>query len=141
MNVHFIAIGGSAMHNLAIALSRKGFNVSGSDDEIFEPSLSRFEKQGILPEKIEWDADEKEKTGYSETKSISVSLWDSDQKNTLRIDLWAKDMPLDEMKRFYIDCLGGIGQTLLNATGDQFMSEEINGLCDKLVEHVKKEAE
>ena len=94
-----------------------------------------------IPEKIEWDADEKEKTGYSETKSISVSLWDSEQKNTLRIDLWAKDMPLDEMKRFYIDCLGGIGQTLLNATGDQFMSEEINGLCDKLVEHVKKEAE
>ena len=94
-----------------------------------------------IPEKIECDADEKEKTGYSETKSISVSLWDSEQKNTLRIDLWAKDMPLDEMKRFYIDCLGGIGQTLLNATGDQFMSEEINGLCDKLVEHVKKEAE
>jgi UDP-N-acetylmuramate: L-alanyl-gamma-D-glutamyl-meso-diaminopimelate ligase len=55
MNVHFIAIGGSAMHNLAIALSRKGFNVSGSDDEIFEPSLSRLEKQGILPDKIKWD--------------------------------------------------------------------------------------
>ena len=83
-----------------------------------------------IPEKIEWDADEKEKSGYSETKSISVSLWDSEQ-----------DMPLDEMKRFYIDCLGGIGQTLLNATGDQFMSEEINRLCDKLVAHVKKEAE
>ena len=57
MNVHFIAIGGSAMHNLAIALSRKGFIVSGSDDEIFEPSLSRLEKQGILPEKIEWNTE------------------------------------------------------------------------------------
>ena len=57
-----------------------------------------------IPEKLEWDADEKEKRGYSETKSISVSLWDSEQKNTLRIDLWTKDMPLDEMKRFYIDC-------------------------------------
>ncbi len=45
------------MHNLAIALSRKGFNVSGSDDEIFEPSLSRLEKQGILPEKIEWNTE------------------------------------------------------------------------------------
>ena len=93
-----------------------------------------------IPEKIAWDADEKEKRGYSETKSISVSLWDSEQKNTLRIDLWTKDMPLDEMKRFYIDCLGGIGQTLLNATGDQHMSNEINGLCDRLVAHVKKEA-
>jgi UDP-N-acetylmuramate: L-alanyl-gamma-D-glutamyl-meso-diaminopimelate ligase len=56
MNVHFIAIGGSAMHNLAIALSRKGYIVSGSDDEIFEPSRTRLEKEGILPESIGWDA-------------------------------------------------------------------------------------
>lgn len=56
MNVHFIAIGGSAMHNLAIALSRKGANVTGSDDEIFEPSRTRLEKQGILPAYIGWDA-------------------------------------------------------------------------------------
>lgn len=55
MKVHFIAIGGSAMHNLAIALSRKGAEVTGSDDEIFEPSRSRLEKQGILPATIGWD--------------------------------------------------------------------------------------
>ncbi|MFN6015263.1 MAG: UDP-N-acetylmuramate--L-alanine ligase [Flavobacteriales bacterium] len=55
MKVHFIAIGGSAMHNLAIALSRKGVLVTGSDDEIFEPSRSRLEKQGILPSTIGWD--------------------------------------------------------------------------------------
>ena len=57
MRVHFIAIGGSAMHNLAIALSRKGYEVTGSDDEIFEPSKARLEKQGILPKKIGWDTD------------------------------------------------------------------------------------
>ncbi len=56
MKVHFIAIGGSAMHNLAIALSRKGVEVTGSDDEIFEPSKSRLEKQGILPEFVGWNA-------------------------------------------------------------------------------------
>jgi UDP-N-acetylmuramate: L-alanyl-gamma-D-glutamyl-meso-diaminopimelate ligase len=55
MNVHFIAIGGSAMHNLAIALSRKGVNVTGSDDEIFEPSRTRLEKQGILPTNLGWN--------------------------------------------------------------------------------------
>lgn len=54
MNVHFIAIGGSAMHNLAIALHKKGFTVSGSDDEILEPSKSRLAKHGILPENIGW---------------------------------------------------------------------------------------
>ncbi len=55
MNVHFIAIGGSAMHNLAIALNRKGIHVSGSDDEIFEPSRTRLDNEGILPAKIGWD--------------------------------------------------------------------------------------
>lgn len=54
MNVHFIAIGGSAMHNLAMALHKKGFRVSGSDDEIFEPSRSRLEKYDILPEAWGW---------------------------------------------------------------------------------------
>lgn len=52
--VHFIAIGGSAMHNLAIALHRKGYEVTGSDDEIFEPSRTRLEREGILPEELGW---------------------------------------------------------------------------------------
>lgn len=55
MRVHFIAIGGSAMHNLAIALHKKGYKISGSDDEIFEPSKSRLAKYGLLPDKIGWD--------------------------------------------------------------------------------------
>jgi UDP-N-acetylmuramate: L-alanyl-gamma-D-glutamyl-meso-diaminopimelate ligase len=55
MRVHFIAIGGSAMHNLAIALHLKGFNVSGSDDEIFEPSKSRLDKHGLLPKQEGWN--------------------------------------------------------------------------------------
>jgi UDP-N-acetylmuramate: L-alanyl-gamma-D-glutamyl-meso-diaminopimelate ligase len=54
MRVHFIAIGGSAMHNLAIALHKKGFKVTGSDDVMFEPSVSRLEKYGILPQKDGW---------------------------------------------------------------------------------------
>jgi UDP-N-acetylmuramate: L-alanyl-gamma-D-glutamyl-meso-diaminopimelate ligase len=55
MQVHFIAIGGSAMHNLAIALHLKGYNISGSDDEIFEPSKTRLKNYGILPETIGWN--------------------------------------------------------------------------------------
>jgi UDP-N-acetylmuramate: L-alanyl-gamma-D-glutamyl-meso-diaminopimelate ligase len=55
MNVHLIAIGGSAMHNMAIAMHKKGFNVTGSDDEIFEPSKSRLAKLGLLPTKEGWD--------------------------------------------------------------------------------------
>ncbi len=57
MRVHFIAIGGAAMHNLAIALHLKGYEISGSDDVIFEPSKSRLEKYGLLPAKMGWDVD------------------------------------------------------------------------------------
>jgi len=54
MNIHFIAIGGSAMHNLAIALKQKGYTITGSDDEIFEPSRSRLEREGLLPDREGW---------------------------------------------------------------------------------------
>ena len=54
MNVHFIAIGGAAMHNLAIALHNKGYKITGSDDTIFDPSKSRLEAKGLLPETFGW---------------------------------------------------------------------------------------
>ena len=54
MNIHFIAIGGAAMHNLAIALHKKGYRITGSDDEIFEPSHGRLQKLGLLPENEGW---------------------------------------------------------------------------------------
>ena len=54
MNIHFIAIGGSAMHNLAIALHNKGYLVTGSDDTIHDPSKSRLEKKGLLPKEFGW---------------------------------------------------------------------------------------
>ncbi len=57
MKVHFIAIGGSAMHNLALALQSKGAEVSGSDDMIFEPSKSRLKNKGLLPEALGWFPD------------------------------------------------------------------------------------
>jgi UDP-N-acetylmuramate: L-alanyl-gamma-D-glutamyl-meso-diaminopimelate ligase len=55
MRIHFIAVGGSAMHNLAITLHRNGHQISGSDDSIYEPSRSRLEKEGLLPQSLGWD--------------------------------------------------------------------------------------
>jgi UDP-N-acetylmuramate: L-alanyl-gamma-D-glutamyl-meso-diaminopimelate ligase len=54
MRVHFIAVGGAVMHNIAIALHRKGYLVTGSDDEIFEPSLSRLASYSLLPKEYGW---------------------------------------------------------------------------------------
>ena len=54
MNIHFIAIGGSAMHNLALALQQKGYQITGSDDTIYEPSKSRLAAKGLLPQAFGW---------------------------------------------------------------------------------------
>ncbi len=92
-----------------------------------------------VPDKIMWDASDKPDAAPTETKSISISLWDQQQKNTLRIDLWTKDMPVEEMKRFYIDCLGGLGQSILTATADEFMANETHALCERLVNHLREQ--
>ncbi|HEY8389284.1 MAG TPA: Mur ligase family protein, partial [Parasegetibacter sp.] len=55
MKIHFISIGGSVMHQLAIALKQKGYQITGTDDEIFEPSRSNLQKAGLLPATIGWD--------------------------------------------------------------------------------------
>lgn len=94
--------------------------------------------QNNIPDKILWEATDKPEPGLSETKAISIALWDHTQKNTLRIDLWAKDMPVDDMRRFYIDCIGGLAQSALTATGDEYMAHEINVLCERLVKHLKQ---
>jgi len=55
MKVHFISIGGSVMHQLAIALKRKGYQVTGTDDEIFEPSRTNLAQEGLLPAEMGWN--------------------------------------------------------------------------------------
>ena len=57
MRIHFIAIGGAAMHNLAMALHQKGYEVTGSDDTIFDPSKSRLKSLGLLPDSFGWYPD------------------------------------------------------------------------------------
>ena len=95
--------------------------------------------QNNIPEKIYWEATDKPDPGLSETKSLSVAIWDHTQKNTLRIDLWTKDMPVEDMKRFHVECLGGIAQSILTSTQDEFMSNEVNALCERLVNYLKKQ--
>ena len=57
MKVHFISIGGSVMHQLAIALQGKGYQVTGTDDEIFEPALTHLRDKGLLPSTFGWQPD------------------------------------------------------------------------------------
>jgi gliding motility-associated protein GldC len=92
-----------------------------------------------IPEKILWHAEDMNPEKPETTHAVAISIWDQKQKNTLRIDLWTKEMTIDEMKWFIIESMGGFAQTLLNATGDHYMSQEISQLCEKLADHVKNE--
>ena len=92
-----------------------------------------------LPKNIKWDATDKDGDGMESTKSLSLNIWDNLNHSTLRIDLWTDDMSVVEMKRFYIDIIGGMAQTVLTSTGDEYMSEEMKELCDRLVKHVNEE--
>ena len=92
-----------------------------------------------VPEKIWWQATDGSPE-LTETKTVSINLWDQEKQNTLRIDLWAKDLRIDEMKKFYVDILGGMSQSILTATGDTFISNKLKKLCDELVIHIEKES-
>ena len=92
-----------------------------------------------VPENITWEATDKPSDGPEETNAILISLWDKEQKNTMRIDLWSKKMTVDEMKMFYIDSIGGMAESLKGATGDLKMADEMQQLCHKLVKMVNEE--
>jgi gliding motility-associated protein GldC len=91
-----------------------------------------------VPKTINWSAtDNPQGNEAKETKAVSIALWDHKEKQSLRIDLWAKDMPVDEMKKFYIECLAGLGDSIKRSTDDDEMAHQIHELCEKLVEQVK----
>lgn len=91
-----------------------------------------------IPENISWNATDKPGDDDN-TNAISVAVWDDNEKNTMRLDLWTKDMQMHEMKKFYIDALAGMAQSILNATGDEQMAKEMNELCDALGKRLEEE--
>ncbi|MCC6370062.1 MAG: gliding motility protein GldC [Bacteroidia bacterium] len=83
-----------------------------------------------LPKHIEWEApDSGEK---SECKSLMVALWDAKENNTLRIDLWTKDMMVDEMKKFYHQNVVTLTDTYVRATGDEATAAKVKKLFSEI---------
>jgi gliding motility-associated protein GldC len=86
-----------------------------------------------VPEKLSWTA----KDGgvdAEEAKAIMLSVWDSKVKETLRIDLWTKDMPVDEMKQFFHQTLVAMSDTFMRATNDEKMAGTMKDFCDYFAE-------
>jgi gliding motility-associated protein GldC len=92
-----------------------------------------------VPEKIFWEATDNPSGKTEETKAIALSIWDPYQRNTMRIDLWSKDMPVDDMKQFYIEAISGMAESIQGATGDEVMAKEMKDLCKKLIKHLEEE--
>lgn len=92
-----------------------------------------------IPDKIYWDATDNPNEGLSDTRAIAIALWDHYHRGTMKIDLWTKEMEVGDMKRFYIEVLSGIADTVLTATGDQKMADEIENVCRTLSKHVEEE--
>jgi gliding motility-associated protein GldC len=82
-----------------------------------------------LPVNIEWEASDAGAEGKQPCKSVLLSIWDHQDKSTLKIDLWTKDMPVDDMKRFFYETLFTMADTYDRACGDEDLSEELRAFA------------
>ncbi|BDU24880.1 MULTISPECIES: gliding motility protein GldC [unclassified Flavobacterium] len=89
-----------------------------------------------VPEKLTWSAQDGG-VNAEEAKAIMLSIWDSKAKETMRIDLWTKDMPVDEMKIFFHQTLVAMSDTFKRATDDEKMSDTMKDFCDYFAEKLE----
>lgn len=89
-----------------------------------------------VPEKLQWSAEDGG-VNQQEAKAIMLSIWDSKVQETLRIDLWTKDMPVDEMKKFFHQTLVAMSDTFQRATDDQQMTDTMKDFCEYFAEKME----
>jgi gliding motility-associated protein GldC len=89
-----------------------------------------------IPEKLKWSAQDGG-VDNEEAKAMMVSIWDSKALETLRIDLWTKDMPVDEMKQFFHQTLVAMSDTFKRATDDEKMTATMKDFCDYFAEKME----
>ncbi|MBK8600265.1 MAG: gliding motility protein GldC [Flavobacterium sp.] len=89
-----------------------------------------------VPEKLTWTAQDGG-VDAEEAKAMMLSIWDSKAKETLRIDLWTKEMPVDEMKLFFHQTLVAMSETFQRATGDEKMTATMKDFCDYFAEKLE----
>ncbi len=90
-----------------------------------------------VPESILWESTDSKNKEALAVKSMMLALWDHNYKNSLRIDLWTKDMPVDEMKRFFYETLQTMGDSFLRATGEEAIVEDLRDYCAHFAEKME----
>ena len=98
-----------------------------------EIKLSIEPDENRVPERLVWNATEGGITN-EESKAFMLSVWDGNEKSTKSIELWTKEMPVDEMKIFFHQTLMSMSETFLRATGDEKMSATMKDFCDYFAE-------
>jgi gliding motility-associated protein GldC len=98
-----------------------------------EISITVETDENKIPEKLSWSAQDGG-VDQEEAKAVLLSLWDAENQETLRIDLWTKDMPMDEMKKFFHQTLVTMSDTYYRATQDEKMTETMKDFCDYFAE-------
>ena len=93
-----------------------------------------------LPESILWYSSDSENTQELPCKSMILALWDQQYQNSLRLDLWTKDMPVDEMKRFFYETLMTMSDSFLKATGEKNIVEDLRDYCAHFAEKMELNA-
>jgi gliding motility-associated protein GldC len=89
-----------------------------------------------VPEKLSWSAQDGG-VQKEDAKAMMLSIWDSKVQETLRIDLWTKDMPVDEMKKFFHQTLVAMSDTFQRATQDEKMADTMKDFCDYFAEKME----
>lgn len=89
-----------------------------------------------VPEKLNWSAEDGG-INNEEAKALMLSVWDSNAQETLKIDLWTKDMPVDEMKLFFHQTLVTMSDSFLRATQDEKMTATMKDFCDYFAEKLE----
>lgn len=89
-----------------------------------------------VPESLTWTAEDGG-VNHEETKAIMLSIWDNNAKETLRIDLWTKDMPVTEMKQFFHQTLVAMADTYQRATNDEKMADTMRDFCEYFAEKLE----
>lgn len=89
-----------------------------------------------IPEKLSWSAQDGG-IDNEEVKAMLLSVWDSANKESLKIDLWTKDMPVDEMKIFFHQTLVSLSDTFMKATQDEKMTATMKDFCDYFAEKLE----
>jgi gliding motility-associated protein GldC len=94
-----------------------------------------------VPESILWESSDGEEKEALPAKAMFLALWDHQYQNSLRIDLWTKEMPLDEMKRFFYETLQTLGDTFIRASGDDPVAQAVIGDLRDYCEHFAEKME